>query len=61
MGGGSIHYAAKKMREMALIAVAKPWPSLKYEMKQNHDRDPFIIVKKNGHTYVVHKDRMPKL
>ena len=60
VGGGGIHYAAKKMREMALIKVSQPWPSLKYEMKQNFDRDPFIVVKKNGHTYIVHKDRIDK-
>ena len=60
VGGGGIHYAAKKMREMALIKVSQPWPSLKYDMKQNFDRDPFIVVKKNGHTYIVHEDRLRK-
>ena len=60
VGGGSIHLAANKMRKMALEATSRPWPSLMYKMKQNNDRDPFIIVKKNGHTYIVHKDRLRK-
>ncbi|MBI4041757.1 MAG: hypothetical protein HY390_07825, partial [Deltaproteobacteria bacterium] len=29
IGGGSIHWAANKMRRLALEAVARPWPSLK--------------------------------
>ena len=53
LGGGGIHLAANKIRQMALEAVARPWPSLHYEMKQNFDRDPFIVIKKNGHTYKV--------
>lgn len=60
LGGGGIHLATHKMRKLALEAVARPWPDLHYEMKQNFDRDPFIIVKKNGHTYIVHKDRLRK-
>ncbi|MBI2646523.1 MAG: hypothetical protein HYW85_05790 [Deltaproteobacteria bacterium] len=60
LGGEGIHLATNKMRQLALEAVARPWPSLHYEMKQNFDRDPFIIVKKNGRTYIVHKDRLPK-
>jgi len=60
LGVGGMHLAANKMRQMALEAVARPWPSLHYEMKQNNDRDPFIVVKKDGHPYLVHKDRLGK-
>jgi hypothetical protein len=60
VGGGSIHMAATKMRKLAMEAVARPWPSLKMELKQTTDHDPFIVVKKNGRTYLLHEDRIKK-
>lgn len=60
LGTGGMHLAAQKMRHKALEAVGRPWPSLMYEMKQNNKKDPFITIKKNGHTYLIHKDRLPK-
>ena len=58
LGVGGMHLAANKMRQMALEAVARPWPSLKMDMKQTTDHDPFIVVKKNGRTYILHEDRI---
>jgi hypothetical protein len=55
LSGGGIHMATKKMRKLAL---AKPWPSLKMEYKTTTDHNPFVVVKKNGRTYILHEDRM---
>ena len=60
LGGGGIHLAASKMRKMALERVSEPWPSLQMEYKHNTDSDPFVVVKKNGRTYILHRDRMKK-
>ena len=48
------------MHPMAVQKAIEPWSSLNYPMKQNFDQDPFIVVKRDGHTYLVHKDRLGK-
>jgi len=56
----NIHKMADLMRQKAMAQVAKPWPELPVMPHVNHTEDPFITVKKNGRTYIVHRDRFNK-
>src|SRR3989338_4532363 len=56
----NIHKMANLMRFKAMEQVSKPWPRLPSVPEVKHHSDPFVTIRKNGKTYIIHKDRLNK-
>lgn len=46
--GYNIFRMVPKMREAAIKKVSEPWPSLKLDLKQTNDHDPFLAKDKKS-------------